>query len=410
VALEEEGYDVFVATSGEKGIKRAILTVPDLILLDIRMPGMDGYEACRHLKANKTTADIPIIFLSGLTQAFDKVKGFALGAVDYVVKPIETEELLARVRTHLTIHHLQHALQEVNRTLEEKVQTRTAELSKANDALTGEIEERKRVERAIIRTKEEWERTFDAASELIMILDREYRIVRANIAMAEKVGLTPQALIGQTCYTCFHGTQKPPPFCPHTRLMADGREHAAEIHEEHLDGDFLISVSPLYDADRQLTGCVHIAHDITTRKQAEKELRRHREHLEELIGERTTELQKEIEERKRAEEELQQAKKAAETANRAKSEFLANMSHELRTPLNAILGFTQLLKREADLTLVRQDKLDRILRSGEHLLLLINDVLDMSKIEAGRMTLQLTTVDLWDMLATLDEMLQGRAE
>lgn len=104
------------------------------------------------------------------------------------------------------------------------------------------------------------------------------------------------------------------------------------------------------------------------------------------------------------------AKEAADLANRAKSEFLANMSHELRTPLNAILGFTQILQRDTSLQPEHQENLGIISRSGEHLLSLINDVLDMSKIEAGRITLSPNNFDLYKLLDTIEEMFQLRAE
>ncbi|HEY9858303.1 MAG TPA: PAS domain S-box protein, partial [Candidatus Obscuribacterales bacterium] len=113
--------------------------------------------------------------------------------------------------------------------------------------------------------------------------------------------------------------------------------------------------------------------------------------------------------RHQAEEALRIAKEAAEAANRSKSMFLANMSHELRTPLNAILGFTQLMERDPALTAQQEESLEIINRSGEHLLNLINDVLEMSKIEAGRMTLHPTAFDLHRLLYTLQEMFQIRA-
>jgi len=117
-----------------------------------------------------------------------------------------------------------------------------------------------------------------------------------------------------------------------------------------------------------------------------------------------------ITERKRLEEEIRREKEYAEAANQAKSTFLANMSHELRTPLNAILGFTQLMDRDPNLTTVQQENLGIINRSGEHLLALINDVLEMSKIEAGRVTLQEKGFDLYRLLDTLEEMFRLRAE
>ncbi len=114
--------------------------------------------------------------------------------------------------------------------------------------------------------------------------------------------------------------------------------------------------------------------------------------------------------RHKAEEALRVAKDAAEAANRAKSTFLANMSHELRTPLNAILGFTQLMERDTALTARQRESLATINRSGEHLLNLINDVLEMSKIEAGRVELNPAPFDLHRLLQTLREMFQVRAE
>jgi diguanylate cyclase (GGDEF)-like protein len=109
--LKAIGYEVLTARDGESGIKRASLAQPDLILLDVQMAGIDGFETCRRLKADTRTRAIPVIFTTVLTNVEDKLKGFEVGGVDYVPKPFQVEELIARVNTHLTIYRLQRELQ-----------------------------------------------------------------------------------------------------------------------------------------------------------------------------------------------------------------------------------------------------------------------------------------------------------
>lgn len=128
------------------------------------------------------------------------------------------------------------------------------------------------------------------------------------------------------------------------------------------------------------------------------------------LSKANTALHKEIAERKRYEKDLKQAKEDAETANRAKSAFLANMSHELRTPLNAILGFSQLMRTDQSCTSAQREYLDIINRSGQHLLTLINEVLDMSKIEAGRVMVEERAFDLGELVRDVTDMMRQRAE
>ena len=133
--LGDEGYNVLVAEDGESALEQVDYSNPDLILLDIMMPGMDGIETCRALKENPETRDIPVIFMTALSEVEDKMQGFQLGGVDYIVKPFQQEEVLARVATHLTLRSLQIRLEEANAGLESAVAERTAELSAALAAL-----------------------------------------------------------------------------------------------------------------------------------------------------------------------------------------------------------------------------------------------------------------------------------
>jgi putative two-component system response regulator len=126
--LSGEGYSVRSAINGELALKAAKAQSPHLILLDVNMPGMDGFEVCRHLKQEPTLVNVPVIFVSALSEMQDKLKGFDLGGVDYVTKPFQREELLARVRTHLALHSLQNHL-------EEMVDARTCSLQKSENRL-----------------------------------------------------------------------------------------------------------------------------------------------------------------------------------------------------------------------------------------------------------------------------------
>ncbi len=130
--LKAEDYEVRAAISGELALRAAITNPPDLVLLDIRMPGMDGYEVCRRLKAQPETCDVPVIFVSSASETGEKVQGFEIGAVDYVTKPYHREELLARVRTHLELSRLRN-------NLEELVEERTADLVESEKKLRASL-------------------------------------------------------------------------------------------------------------------------------------------------------------------------------------------------------------------------------------------------------------------------------
>ena len=174
--LEEAGYEVIAAQDGKKGIEIAARTRPQLILLDILMPGIDGFETCRLLKENLSTRDIPVIFLTSLTERELKITGFEAGGVDYITKPVQIDEVLARVKIHVSLQTMQQQLAEQNvrlqgeievrqgveaqlretqADLERRVEQRTAELAQTNVHLKAEIEERQRAEETLRRRNRE---------------------------------------------------------------------------------------------------------------------------------------------------------------------------------------------------------------------------------------------------------------
>jgi CheY-like chemotaxis protein len=235
--LTRSGFQVSVAIDGESAIEQIKYHPPAMILLDIMMPGIDGFETCKRLKRDPASQNIPVIFMTALSDTENKVRGFSLGAVDYITKPFQREEVLARVQVQLKLQNLAKTLEDQNRLLRHEIQQ---------------------------------------------------------------------------------------------------REHA--------------------------------------------------------------------------EASLMAAKEEADKANQAKSEFLANMSHEVRTPLNGILGYAQILQTSKNFNEKERKGLNIIHQCGTHLLTLINDVLDLSKIEARKMELYATSFHFPSFLHGVAEIFSIRAE
>ena len=125
-SLGDAGFKLLVAESGDAALEQVQLLKPDIILLDVMMPGLNGFDTCRQLKSNPATADIPVVFMTALTDTVDKIQGLTIGAVDYITKPIQPDEALARVKTHLTVYHLRQQLKQHNQQLQQEIQERKA--------------------------------------------------------------------------------------------------------------------------------------------------------------------------------------------------------------------------------------------------------------------------------------------
>lgn len=202
---------------------------------------------------------------------------------------------------------------------------------------------------------DDWTRTFDAVPDLIMILDNRHRVVRANRAMAQRMGCAAEELIGQTCHQVVHHACTPPIFCPHARLLAGGGEHTVEVYDERLGGTFLVSVSPIHGPGGTIMGSVHVARDISQQKRAES---------------------------------------VALEAVRQRDQFLAMLSHELRNPLGAILNAACVVKRMPAQAGAFGDALGVIERQAQQMSALLDDLLDISRVMQGKVSLARDEVDL----------------
>jgi PAS domain S-box-containing protein len=229
-----------------------------------------------------------------------------------------------------------------------------------------DITERKQVEQALHRAKVDWERTFDSVPDLIAILDDKHRIIRANKAMAQALGTSPEECVGLTCFRCVHGTERPPTFCPHSKALQDGREHTSEIHEDRLGGDFIVSDTPLIDENGRMIGAVHVARNITQRKEMENKLEEYSKQLEDLVEVRT--------------KQLRDSERLATIGATA-----GMVGHDIRNPLQAIAGSLYLAKMDVDAFPDCKDKeslqesLFEIERNVEYINKIVADLQDFAK-------------------------------
>ncbi|PSB20117.1 HAMP domain-containing protein [Phormidesmis priestleyi ULC007] len=314
-------------------------------------------------------------------------KAIAAGDLDQTVSVTSTTELngLAQSFNQMAqqLRESFSALARTNEELEDRVEQRTTELGEKNSLLQQEISDRQKAEAALKMSEAELRLMFAAMTDIVVVFDAKGRYLKymqtqsfTYTSDVDLIGKTVHEVLSESVANTITDAiqqalhlRKQPNASDSTRKNIFVEYHLSIGHQETW---FLASVAPLSD-----DAVLWVARDISKLKKTEAALK--------------------------------QAKESADAANLAKSQFLSNMSHELRTPLNIILGFTQLLLRHRSLNPQQQDYLDTINRSGEDLLTLINDVLEMSKIEAGRVTLNETNFDFYELLDRLRQMFDLKA-
>ncbi len=248
--FEHSGHKVLVATSGAEGLQIAEEINPHLILLDIMMPDMDGFAVCATLKANARTQEIPVIFMTAMSDPESKLKAFDIGAADYITKPFQRQEVLARVNTHIALSRQQRQLKKQNQRLLEEMRQRE------------KAEEELRLAAAV----------FNTASEAIVVCDEYNRFITVNPAFTQITGYSKVEVVGQNPRILSSGRQSADFY---RNMWNELQEHGAwqgEIWNRRKSGEIYaewLSVSTIRDKNNKIIQYVGVFYDVTERKQYE---------------------------------------------------------------------------------------------------------------------------------------------
>ena len=352
----------------------------DLVLSDHSLPGFDGVAA--QVLAGERRPDLPFVFVSGTMGEEVAIERLNAGATDYVLKqrlerlPAAVRRALDETRNRRDRERAEAEVRRLNAELEARVIERTHQLASANEALA-------RHEAELSKTTAFLDSIVENLPAMVFVKDAvDRRFVLFNRAGEELLGMSRNEILGRTARDVF-----PPPIADafeqsDSELLA-GRTDGSTVDEvvaTRARGPRILHTKkmPVVGSDGRPAYLLGISVDVT--------------------------------ERRHAEEEARLAKLEAERANKSKSDFLSRMSHDLRTPLNAILGFAQLLESDETLGADQADNARQILRGGAHLLELINEVLEISRIEAGQLALSLEPVGLFETVREVVDLIRPLAE
>ncbi len=370
-------YVIETAASGEEALKlfedlidaqcEIVVVIADCIMPDIRGDELLGRI---HAISPKTIK----IMLTGQAdiEAVTNAINYA-NLYRYIAKPWQDEDLKLTVKEGIRLYFQEKKLAEQNAKLAEYNQN----LEQLVNSRTQELDERNR---QLLASQKKYRALVEASQDMIWSLDAEGRYTFVNQAVKHIYGYDPEEMLGRR-FVDFEPPEQISKDLELLERLLNGesvfQHESTQLAKDGRPIYLMFNAIALRDDKGNVIGITGTASDITKRKQTE--------------------------------DALKQSAYAADVANRAKSAFLSRMSHELRTPLNAILGFTQVMNRNPSFSPEAQEHLGIVSRSGEHLLELINDILEMSKIDSGQITLHETSFDLYYLLDTLKEMFQLKA-
>ncbi len=260
--------EVLTASSGKAAVQMACQQQPDIVLLDILMPGMDGFEVCKVLKADVRCQDIPVVFVSAIKETkSSRIKALSVGVDGFLTKPIDELELRAQLNAMLKIKEANDIKRGEKEYLETLVKERT-------DKLELELEERKKVQNELVWAKQSWEVTFDAINDGIMLVDKDQIIQQCNLTFTRLLEKPKDEIIGQHCLYMVHGLYHAIEECPFIQMQNSKKRETMELV---FNGrDYEITVDPVFDEKGALKGAVHIFKDITVYNEAKEAIQKER--------------------------------------------------------------------------------------------------------------------------------------
>jgi len=352
--LDSLGQNLVRATSGAEALRSLLNQDFAVILLDVQMPDLDGFETAELIRQRERSRHTPIIFLTAFSTSDNMVfKGYSLGAVDYLFKPIEPEILKSKVAAFVDLFQKSA-----------EVKRQAAQLIAMNTEL---------------QKREEMFRSLSACSPVgIFLTNAAGKCIYTNPRYQAIYGIKQEESLGEGWVRTIHPEDQAGVIADWYTACAEGREYRGEFRiltPREIQRWVYVSSSPMLSDHGQINGYVGTLEDITERKQAEEE------HIK-LIREQT-------------------AREEAETANRLKDEFLATLSHELRTPLTSILGWARLLRQKKLDEKAIDRAIETIERNASLQAQLIEDILDVSRIIRGKLHLSICPVNLASIISAV---------
>ncbi len=391
--LKEFGFVILTARDGETALKRAELASPDLILLDVMMPGLNGFETCQRLQAKAETKNIPIIFMTALSETSEKVKGFSVGAVDYITKPFQQEEVLARVATHLKIRSLTLALRDSNAKLTQR-NLHLEAAARLSQRITSILHEEELLPVVVQLIQSQFGFLFTGIwlvheNEIVLRIGMGRRR-EGSIPEGSRVSVKAdeEALVAvfQTGRQEFLEDVEVDPRSRFTSYLPDA---GSELLLPMKIGDDVLGILDLYAENPDSFQVEDRMSLQTLADQVAIALRNAR--LFQLVEQHAHDL---------------------EEANAAKDKFLSIVAHDLRSPFMPVLGFANQLYRKAE-TVTPQDvrrSADRILRSAQSVHDLLDNLLHWSRLQLGRFDPAPAMLDLHAAVETIFTLFSGVAE